>query len=401
MSRLLLRFHDATLDSFDWVVSDESGSIGSGWQQSSQSALSALLSKHALPVVFVIPQQHVYLTEFQVPEKASRLILSSIEYQIEDQLAQDTELQHYATGKDSENKVPIIVVEQSIMKDCRSLQEKYGVRVIQIIPEIFLCPWQGKTGEVNLIENHPGFLLRYGAYHGIKIQQQLLGSVLGLINREQTIESVNYYLTDEVAFEEFKIDSYPANYYPASDLTIDVNNADIISLQQRQFQSSSQWLKLFQVWKSVTVLIFLLLSLGIYSRVLALQDMESELAAVKASQYELVKEYLGPKITAADNLKKEVIKILQQNGEAMEQSGFLDLLLIFSQSRSVFPSIEVVKIGYQQQRLSVDFNSKKLDEVEALQAALNATGLTISLERLNIKPDFISGQFVVEGSQDG
>lgn len=401
MSRLLMRFHDSSLDGFDWAISDESDSIASGWQQGSQSQLGALTSKQALPVVLIIPQQQVYITEFQLPEKVSRQVLSSIEYQIEDQLAQDTESQHYAIGKDSEKGVPVVVVEQSIMKRCQSLLEKYGLRVVQIIPELFLCPWQGNTGEVNLVESHQGLLLRYGAYCGVKIQHRLLGSVLDLINREQPVESVNYYLADETAFEELKIGSYGASYRPASSLKFDPNSADIINLQQRQFQASSQWLKLIQLWKSLAILLFILLGAGIYSRVLALQDMQSELANVKSSQYELVKDYLGPDITAADNLKKEVIKLLQQKGDAQYQSGFLDLLLVFSQSRSAFASIEVVKIGYQQQRLSVDFSSKRLDEVEALHAALNATGLTISLERLNIKPDFISGQFVVEGGQNG
>ncbi|MDH5356291.1 MAG: type II secretion system protein GspL [Gammaproteobacteria bacterium] len=398
MSRLLLRFDDASLDSFDWVISDESSSIGSGWQQGSQSQLSSLLSKHALPVVFVIPQQHVYFTEFQLPERASRQILSSIEYQIEDQLAQDTELQHYATGKDSENGVPVVVVEKSIMKDCHSLQEKYGIRVVQIIPELFLCPWQGKTGEVNLIESHQSFLLRYGTYRGIKFERHLLGPVLDLIHREQSIEAVNYYLEDEVAYEDIKIETYPANYLPVSALSFNAHNTDIINLQQREFQASSQWLNFFKAWKTIAILIIVLLGSSIYSRVLALQDLETELAAVKASQYELVKEYLDPNVTAADNLKKEVIKVLQRKGDKQGARGFLDLLSVFSQSKQVYPAIEVVKIGYQQQRLSVDFNSRKLDDVEALHATLNATGLTVNLERLNIKPDFISGQFVVEGS---
>ena len=105
MSRLFLRFHDDSFEGFDWCVVDSEAAVSPlSWRVSNESEIKAVLSQNAMPTVIVIPQQSVYFTEFELPEKASRQILASIEFQIEDQLAQDTELQHYALGEQRSNK---------------------------------------------------------------------------------------------------------------------------------------------------------------------------------------------------------------------------------------------------------------------------------------------------------
>jgi len=129
--------------------------------------------------------------------------------------------------------------------------------------------------------------------------------------------------------------------------------------------------------------------------------MEAELVSVKARQFELLKDYLGPQVTQSDNLKKELIKLLQANKSGQKQADFLSLLLDFSQARTAFTSVQVVKVGYQKQRLSVDISSTQLNDVEALHAALNAKGLSTKLERLSIKPELVSGQFILEAGSNG
>ena len=402
MSRLFLRFHDDSFDGFDWCIVDAEAPVTHlSWRNSSESELKALLSEHVMPTVVVIPQQLVYLTEFELPEKASRQILASIEFQIEDQLAQDTELQHYALGEQRDNKVPIAVVEQAVMQSCQSLIEKYGIRVVQIIPELFLCPWFDGEGDVSLIECQQGVILRYGEYQGLKCKLDVLNSMLNLVNRQTPITQVNCFIDDELAIDALNISKYESNAKPLNTTSLDLEKISTINLQQRQFQASSNWLKMLDVWKSVAAVILVIFVVTGFNRVVALQDMEAELDAIRASQYELVKEYVGPRVTKSANLKKELIKLLQENSDGQKGADFISLLLDFSQARAAFESIQIVKISYQKLRLSVDISSQKLNDVEALHAALNAKGLSAKLEKLNIKPELISGQFILEAGNNG
>ena len=158
---------------------------------------------------------------------------------------------------------------------------------------------------------------------------------------------------------------------------------------------------MLNVWKSVAAVILVIFVVTGFNRVVALQDMEAELDAIRASQYELVKEYVGPRVTKSANLKKELIKLLQENSDGQKGADFISLLLDFSQARAAFESIQIVKISYQKLRLSVDISSQKLNDVEALHAALNAKGLSAKLEKLNIKPELISGQFILEAGNNG
>ena len=115
MPGLIVRFHDSALHDFNWFV-DRSDSPGQSveWQPGSEGDLVDVAKSHTA-VVLVIPQRDVYLTSYELPGKASRQVLSSIEYQIEDQLAQDVEIQHFAPGDPSSNPIAIAVVEKVIM----------------------------------------------------------------------------------------------------------------------------------------------------------------------------------------------------------------------------------------------------------------------------------------------
>ncbi len=402
MPNLILRFHDQRFDEFHWTTVDaDAAAVDISWQQASESELSRLLSQHPLPVVLIMPQEYIYLTEFELPEKASRQVLASIEYQIEDQLAQDTETQHFAIGKQSGNQIPVLVVEQAVMQACQALQQKYGLRVVQILPEMFLCPRSDQSGEVGLLSSQSGLILRYGGYQCVKCQPAVLASFLNLINRTTRIDQVNCYIEDESVLETLDFGGYSYGTKPVKTSVLDFDGDHVINLQQRQFQASSNWARLFQAWKSVAVAAMILLTITVLNRVTALQEMEDQLVSINASQFELIKDHVGPTVSVDSNLKKEMIKLLQASNSPQQSLDFIHLLLEFSQARAAFLSIEVVKVGYQKDRLSIDISSKQLNEVEALHAALGSRGLASDLERLNIKPELVSGQFVIRGGDNG
>ena len=389
MAQLFLRFYDETLDGFDWAVVDINAEATEiVWQQSVVSELPLLVSQNPYPVILFVPEQLVFYTEFEVPEKATRQVLASIEYQIEDRLAQDTETQHFAQGTQLANKVPIFVVAQSIMLTIQNLQQAYSLRIQQVLPEMYLCP-APEEGSVALIAGQSGMVLRYGENQSLKCQQEVLASVL----------DIDCYIDETALPDTLDQDKYPLNI--KSLLASELNLDNAINLQQRQFQASSNWKKLYYTWKAVSVAAILLLALGVFNRMIELDDMEQQLAAIKNSQYLLIKDYVGPRITPDSNLKKEMIKLLQNSSSTDQQIDFLHLLLEFSRARQAYSSIDIVKIGYQQDRLSVDISSTQLNDIESLHAALKAKGLTVDLDRLNIKPELVSGQFVVGGANSG
>ena len=397
MSRLIVRFDDLNLDSFSWVVTEtEDDSVAVDWQDASASALAQLANAHH-QLTLVIPQQHVYLTSFDLPDKASRQVLSSIEYQIEDQLAQDVEHQHFAIGNPSSNPLPIAVVEKSIMHDCLALMRKQGLVATQIIAEMFLCPWFGNPGDVCLLECKDGVILRYGEYQAIKCRSDLTQTMLDHLAAEQELQIVNYYLQDLESFPSIQVSEYPGAPHELSLKQLNPGNASVINMLQREFQVTSLWSKLASVWRWILALAFILLAVTAFNRAIALNDLEAQVSAVKASQYELLKDYLPANTEPSADLKKILIDLLKQNQSSGNEVSFLTLLQEFTRAKKAFSSVTISKIGYQNERLSVDVTSNQLSEVEALLAVLEKSGQGVVLEKLSIKPNLVSGQFVMEG----
>jgi general secretion pathway protein L len=397
MSRLILRFDDLSFGSFSWLVTEtEEDSVAVNWQDGTAGTLAQLAKNHAT-LTLVIPQQYVFLTSFELPDRASRQILSSIEYQIEDQLAQDVEHQHFAIGDPSTNPLPIAVVEKSIMRDYLALMQKKGLAPAQVIPEMFLCPWFGNPGDVCLLECKDGVILRYGDYQAIKCQRDLIETMLDHLAAEQEVQIVNYYLQDPESYKSIQVSKYPGQNHELSLKQLNPGGSRVINLLQRQFQVTSVWSKLAKVWRWVLGLAVIVIAVTAFNRAIALNDLEGQVSAVKASQYALLKVYLGDDTDPSGDLKKELIELLKLNQSITGEVSFLGLLQEFTRAKTAFSSVTINKIGYQNQRLSIDVTSNQLSEVEALLAVLEKSGQGVILGKLSIKPNLISGQFVLEG----
>ena len=400
MDYLVIHFANAELGEFRWAMLDDaSGSAVLDWQPAAESDLPGIASEHADPVIFLIPQQCVYLTQIELPQKASRQVLAAIEFQVEDQLAQDIESQHCALGDTSANPVSIAVVEKPIMVACQALARKYGLRLHQVLPELFLCPWSGSG--VNLVEGYQGYLLRYGDNHGFKCNSSTLAAMLRLVGREVEFESLVCYREDDSESELPQLDGIRVEQKSLGSTPSGLLDSPVIDLQQREFQLSSAWQALARVWKWVALLMAVLLAIGAYNKAIALQQFEDELSAIKDQQYQLLKSYLPGATTRESNLKKLLIARLKQDQSIQGEQGFLQLLADFTQVRNQFKAVQITRIQYQNERLSIDITSKQLKDIEALHRQIGSSEISARLENLNIKPEQISARLVLQGDSNG
>jgi len=391
--RLLIQFIDAGLTDFRWAVFDETAANAAfDWSLAAEGELAALAAQHPHPIILVIPQQSVYLTRVELPERASRQLLGAIEYQVEDRLAQDVESQHFALGDVRRNPIAVAVVSREIMDRCMLLAKTHGLRLFQVIPELFLCPWSGEG--VSLVEGCDGWLLRYDDYRGLKCNTAALPAMLELISREVAFERVRCY------GEPPDIEGYTFDSYPLDEARPGLVDAPLIDLQQRDYQLSSPWLGLARAWKWTGLMLLLLLSVFSYNRAVALQQLENELGDIRKQQYELLRPYLPAASGPDDDLKRKLIERIKQVRAGREEQGFLQLMLEFVRAREKFPDIEISRIGYQGRRLSFDISSSKLNDIESLLARVKQQGVQAKLESLNIKPELSSGRLVMEGGGD-
>jgi type II secretion system protein L len=396
MARLLIQFLSDELTDFRWAnIDEEAQSADIGWQLGAEDELAEIAAQYPNPVILIIPQQCVYLAQLTLPERAGRQLLSAIEYQIEDQLARDIESQHFALGDTSVNPVAIAVIERSIMTRCMSLAQTNLLRLRNVIPELFLSPWPGEG--IVLCPAHEGYLLRYGAYRGLKCSEQALPAMLDLIRKEVEFDSITCFTADTEPLPH--IDAFPLEQRSLSEVRCGFVNAPIIDLQQRDFQLSSAWSGLARSWKWTALLLAGLLVLTGYNKAVALQALERELDELRQQQYALLQPHL-PGISPQDNLKKALIERMKQLQLGRDEQGFLPLLVEFTRARDKFPEVDITRIAYQGKQLVFDISSSQLEKIETLLETLKKQGVDAELLSLNIKPEQSSGRLVLRGGDD-
>ncbi|MCG6890988.1 MAG: type II secretion system protein GspL [Gammaproteobacteria bacterium] len=397
MARLLIQFFTDELAEFRWAVIDEAQQTADiNWQLAGDNELATVAAQNPHPVILIIPQQCVYMTHIVLPQRAGRQLLSAIEYQIEEQLAQDVESQHCALGDVNANPISIAVVERTIMMRCMALAHAHGLRLINIYPELFLCPWSGSG--VALMLGHDGYLLRYGDYRGLKCSEQTLAAMLEMIGRDVEFDSIDCYLAESEALPQ--LDGLELEHKALSAVRPGFLGAPVIDLQQRDYQLSSPWRGLAKTWKWAALLLASLLLVGAYNKAVALHGMEQDLAAIKQQQYELLKPHLGADMGPNDNLKKVLIDRLKQLQSNQNEQEFLQLLLEFTRAREQFPEVNITRIGYQGKELIFDISSTQLNKIETLLEVVQKQGVDANLVSLNIKPELSSGRLVMRGGDD-
>lgn len=401
MARLLIQFYSDELAGFRWASIDESEqSADIDWRQGAADELVEVAAQHPHPLIMIIPQQCVYLAEIELPQRAGRQILAAIEYQIEEQLARDIESQHCALGNTNANPVSIAVIERSIMQRCIALAQTHGLRLIHIIPELFLCPWPASESGSGLVlmRGHDGYLLRYGAFRGLKCSEQTLAAMLEMLGREVEFDGVTCYAAE--ADSAPQLDGVELEHKLLSSARPGFIDAPIIDLQQRDYQMSSAWRGLARAWKWVAWLLAAFVLVAGYNKAVALHTMEQDLAVLKQQQYELLKPHLGDDVGPNDNLKKALIDRLKQLQSSQGEQGFLQLLLEFTRARDKFPEVSITRIGYQGKELVFDISSTQLNKIETLLEVVKKQGVDATLVSLNIKPELSSGRLVLRGGDD-
>jgi general secretion pathway protein L len=399
MARLLIQFYSDELAEFRWASIDESEQTADiAWQSGAEDELAEVAAKHPHPLILIIPQQSVYLTEVELPQRAGRQVLSAIEFQIEEQLARDIESQHCAFADANANPVSIAVIERAIMQRCLALAQTHGLRLLHIVPELFLCPWPNSGSGIALMRGHDGYLLRYGDFRGLKCSEHTLAAMFEMLGREVEFDTVTYYQAEVENAPQ--LDGVELEHKALASARPGFIDAPIIDLQQRDFQLSSAWLGLARTWKWVAWLLATFLLVAGYNKAVALQDMEQDLAALKQQQYELLKPHLEEDVGPEDNFKKALIERLKQLQSNQSEQGFLQLMLQFTRARDKFPEVDITRIAYQGKDLVFDISSTQLNKIEALLEVVKKQGVDASLVSLSIKPELSSGRLVLSGGDD-
>ncbi|MCV6636391.1 type II secretion system protein GspL [Candidatus Albibeggiatoa sp. nov. NOAA] len=135
------------------------------------------LPKQCYPVYVLFTGTQCTLQQAETPTKQRQRLAQAIPYILEEQLAQDVELLHFAIGTPRNNEVAVAVVSHDTMQTCLQAFQQQGIQPTMILPEMLALPYHGEsTWSVMLWEEK--VIVRTGESAGFSIELNNVSALL-------------------------------------------------------------------------------------------------------------------------------------------------------------------------------------------------------------------------------
>ena len=393
MSELWVRFTDRDFDAFQWWrfdADDQSpGSRGEG-----RGDALADLEPAATCRIFV-PQSLLLTLRAQLPPKASRQQIQAIGFAIEDQLANDVEDNHFATGpQQADGSLAVAVIERALMD--RLIERLRGARLRYdfIHPEMLLCPAPGEGAFASLCVAADGWLLRLDDETALTVPDALLADSLAWIRSSRG--AGDDALIDCCA----PVDPPGAASLACRKITCEIGPQAVagpaVDLLQGDYRPGSRWRERLKPWRPVALLLVgLLLVLLAVTVAERLRD-EQRLQALQQQQWALIDRYL-PQTPHRGDPKRILIRRLSTAGQSSLAGGPIELLADFAGIHSGFPRLKVGRLLYRDSELIIDLEAPQLKVFEDLEKKLKQRELAYRIENLDIGPGKTRARLILGG----
>ena len=394
MSELWIRFADPDFHAFQWWRFD-AGDQTPGSRGEGQGEALAALEPAATCRIFV-PQPLLLTLRVQLPPKASRQQIQAIGFAIEDQLANDVEDNHYATGsQQADGSLAVVVIERTVMDRLLERLRAARLRHDFIHPEMLLCPPPGDEAFACLCRSPEGWLLRLDAAEALAVPDALLA------------DSLSWIRASRGAGDDARLDCCEAVHLPDShpvscrktscEISRKMLTDPAVNLLQGDYRPGSRWRERLKPWRSVALLLAGLLLVLLAATVVERFRDERHLRELQQRQWALIDRYL-PQTPHKGDPKRILVQRLSAAGPSSSSAGPVELLADFAGIHSGFPQLEIGRLLYRGSELVVDLEAPQLKVFEDLEKKLKQRQLGYRIENLDIGPSKTRARLILGGS---
>ena len=382
--KLLIRLKNTSDAKFamDWLLADESGEF----KNSTANNFSDIV-KNTSTIVVLVPGEDISLNQISLPRLSPTRMLKAIPFALEDQLAEDASMLHFAyTQAAKGTNVPIAIVSKATMDKWIAylnevLKEDF-LKVKRMLPDVLAISWQPSSWQI--VINGSLVYIKTDKYAGFVIEKSELPVFLKLLykrKQEPVPQVIKIYgnandllSKDELAQYPMPIEFLPL---PQKPLTL-MQGSNAINLMQGDYAPSQKKITLEQlVWTGIgTIAVWLLLvTLLNVANFFILKHEKNTLD----SQIQQIYATVNPGKPIPSNPKDSMQKDLSTLRSTHTGSAFIRLVNIIGPGlRELIRSdVNVKSMTYRANQIAVEMESNDLTKIEELQHSLEAQGLKV------------------------
>ena len=402
--QLIIRLTENAPEQVSWVRLSEVNALP---EISHGQLREAGESQVGAQVVVLAPATDVLHSTAKVPTQNKSRLLKAVPYALEEELAADVELLHFAIGKpDSSGQVKVAVVERSLMDSWLQMLADAGISTDIIISEQSLVPIADNSWSLVLDGNIA--LLQAADYQGMVADVENLGVILPLVIKEQAEQlpkdisvwhdeanrGVTPLIPDEINVIHEQLEDGLLGLIAEQPLALD----NTVNLLQGDYSKREQFGKLWRPWRYAASLaaVWFVLQLGLAYTESA--QLKSEYDALRSEAREIYKSAF-PNSKRIVNIRAQMKQGLSklQGKKVSKKTGFLSLLadsgMVFKQTSGLV----LHSIRYKNGMLDVELEVPSLQVLDQLKQKLSQTGkLAIEIQSAASRKNIVQGRLQIK-----
>ena len=371
-----------TLDA-DWVFTQADGELATVVDTGTINELVEK-NKHAINdashITCIIKSDLIHFSSLNIPAKNKQRALQAIPFALEDILADDIELMHFAIGKASQNIFPVASIKQETLEAILHSLEASGIRADQLYADILCLPKPDDSWNIFSHNNEVSLHLNNGDL--IHADKDTLPIILQSLSDNQSElalpEHINLWsdeanelpeitLPDDTQIKQVNYSNSPLSLFSSN-----LKGEQLVNLLQGKYQvvnQSKQWWKPWQLAASLAAAVIVL---ELVTGSISLHKLETKNAIIDSEIIDIYKKsFPGSKkiVNARVQMENKLKKLRKSSGKA--DYSFTDILVDAAPIIKNTANTTIQSINFHNNKMEIQLVLDKLSTAEALKKQLN------------------------------
>lgn len=359
-----LPFRFINSDLVEWLTE------GGHSAQGTLAELATIITASQQPLL-VIPGEMLMVKQVNVPGRNRATLLKAIPYALEDNLAEDIDVLHFAVGPmQPKEPTPVVVIRHEILQSWLNACRDAGITPAAAIPDILLLPYEEDAWSLLLEENRA--VLRQGLWEGFVIEQANLELLLSMALTEAAERAPSRMrvwgeIPPELTHFSLELQSELETHPLATFATGFQHNASI-NLLQGPYSRQAQLGKWLRPWRAASILAGCWLGLQVILQISDYARLRQERTHFRHEMVRIYKEAV-PNARRIVNPRAQLENRLQElrgtgNGE---ESVFLPLLYQSGQALRGVEGVTLRGLRYKPNQLDLELEGNNLETFDILE----------------------------------
>lgn len=405
MEKLFLRFSatdsNHTIDgntTVQWILHTEDQDSDNCGKITLEHASSLVLGRQ---VIILLPIEYVFLVQLAIQAKNKKQLDKAIPFALEDELADDIEELHFATGaKTADGKHPVAVISKAKLEYLIDTLAELRIFPQRITIDIFGIHIEDNHWTLCIDQKH--VIARVSKYNGFGCELRDLDDFIQIMVDEQgqKPEMINVYCHPDEDIQELKKEPnvFVHDFWKPTNFVMGFDAEQSINFLQGPFAKSDKQSITLRPWKIAAVLAtvwigLLMIQIGIENWQL------SKIDAQLTAEIDRVFLQTFPQASNTQNARKrmeqEIKRLTSSTSTDQSSADFLKLLHHISYELNKEDQVSIVDIRYRGKQLALEIHTKDVQILEKAKTNLQAKNIQAELKSAKSEENFIRAQLLV------